>query len=102
MCNCTSEVRIFDAPRNDIEELLPVIGQYLCAGLAEAGAIFLEAGQHDLVAIIHVGAAEPRNVPRAGIVSLLRRRGRSHQDKWNNEKKSGHGAAPTDHDLKAF
>ena len=51
--------------------LLPVFGQDLVAGLAEPGAVLLQAGQHDLIALIHMGAAEARHIARAGIVPLL-------------------------------
>jgi hypothetical protein len=48
-----------------------VIRQNLRAGLAEPGAVLLETRQHDLVAVIDASAAEPRDVPRAGVVPLL-------------------------------
>jgi len=78
------------ASRNDKGALLPIIGQHLFAGLAEPGAVLLQAGQHDRIAVIHHRTAEARNVARAGIVPLLRRRARGDQDKRNNEKKSEH------------
>jgi hypothetical protein len=61
------------APRNDKEELLPVVGQNLGAGPAEPGTVLLQAGQDDLVAVIDVSAAKTRDVARAGIMPLLRR-----------------------------
>jgi hypothetical protein len=87
MCNCTSG--------NDEDKLLPVIGQNLRAGFAETGTILLQARQHDLVAVIDLRAAEPRDIARAGVVSLLGRSRRSHQDKWNEQKKSGHLIVPS-------
>ena len=62
------------APRNDDPELLPVIGQNLRAGLAEPGAILLQARQNDHIAVIEMGATKSRRIARAGI-TLLRRRG---------------------------
>src|SRR3979490_1454366 len=59
-------------PRNDRAELTPVIGQGLGAGSAEPAAVLLQAGQYDLVAVIHLRAAKTRNVPRTGIMALLR------------------------------
>ena len=71
MRNCASEVRAI-APRNDESELLPVIGQYFRTGPAEPGAVLLQARQYDLVAVIHVSAAKPRDIPRTGVLPLLR------------------------------
>jgi hypothetical protein len=62
-------------PRNDKENLLPVIGQDFRAGVAQPGAVLPEAGQHDLIAVIHVRAAIARDIPRAGVGTLLRRCG---------------------------
>ena len=47
--------------------------QHFLAGLADPRAVLLQAGQHDLVAVIHIGAAKSRDVASAGIVPLLRR-----------------------------
>jgi hypothetical protein len=46
----------------------------------------LQALQHDLVALIHMGAAKAADITRAGIVSLLLlcRRRRSHQNERQN------------------
>ncbi len=77
-----------------VANLLPVIGQHLLAGFREPRAILLQAAQHDLVAIVHVGATEPRNVPRTGVVSLLRGGAGSEQNEGNDERKSGHFEAP--------
>ncbi len=52
--------------------LLPVLGQDLVAGLREPGAVLLQAGQHDLIAFIHMGPAKSRDVARAGVMPLLR------------------------------
>ena len=87
---------------NSRGRLLPVIGKDLFAGLAEPGAVLLQAGQHCRIAIIHHRTAEARNIARAGIVPLLRRRARGDQDKRNNEKKSEHRVMPTGHDISAF
>jgi hypothetical protein len=74
---------------------LSVFGQDLVAGLGEPGAVLLQAGQHDLVAIIDMSPAEARNVARAGIVTgLLRRHALDHQDKGNDEKNAGHSLPP--------
>jgi hypothetical protein len=83
---------------------MAVFGQNLRAGLAEPVTVLLQARQHDLIAVIHVRAAKTRDVPDAGVMSLplLRRRHRSHENKRNNEKKSGHDVMPTGHDLDAF
>src|SRR5881227_2064346 len=72
--------------------LLPVARQYLLAGLADLGAVLLQAGQHDLIAILHVRPAIPRNVARAGVMSLLllRRSGRRDQNQGNDEKDLAH------------
>src|SRR5207237_6602143 len=59
--------------------LLPVIGQHLVAGFRESRAVLLQAGEHDLVAVIHMRAAKARDVARAGVVSLLRGGGRGQQ-----------------------
>ena len=48
------------------EFLLPVACQHLLAALADLGAVLLQAGQHDLVAILHLRPAIPRDVARAG------------------------------------
>ena len=69
-----------DHPGMTEQQLLPVIGQHLLAGLAEPGAVLLQAGQHDLVAIIHLRTAKARDVTRAGVVPLLRRRARGDQE----------------------
>jgi hypothetical protein len=62
---------------DDEGELLPVVGQNLRAGLAEPGAVLLEARQHDLVTVIHTGAAEPRHIPHTLVMPRpLLRRGR--------------------------
>ena len=72
--------------------LLPVARQHLLAGLADLRAVLLQAGQHDLIAILHLRPAKPRDVARAGVMPrlLLRRGARGHQDQGNDEKKFGH------------
>jgi len=74
-----------------------VARQRLLTRLADAGAVLLQARQHDLVAVIHLGPAKPRNVAGAGVMArlLLRRSRRRHQNQWNNEKKSGHFYLPS-------
>ena len=47
--------------------------QRLLAGLAEPRAVLLQAGQHDLIAVIEMRAAKARRIPRAGIMPLLLR-----------------------------
>ena len=73
-----------------VRKLLPVVGQNLRAGVAQPGPVLLQARQHDLVAIIHLSAAKPRDIPRAGVMPLLRRRRRGHQNKRHDENNSGH------------
>ena len=47
---------------------LAVVDQHLVAGLADPGAVLLQARQHRIVAIIHHGAAMASDVPGTGIV----------------------------------
>ena len=56
--------------------------------------MLLETAQHSHIAFIHHGPAEARNVARAGVMALLRRRLKSHQNKRKNEKNSEHLIAP--------
>jgi hypothetical protein len=72
-----------------------VVGQGLGAGPADPAAVLLQTPQNHLVAVIHLGAAKPRDVARTGIVALLGRRRRSHQNQWNNENKPGHLVVPS-------
>ena len=74
--------------------LLPVIGQDLVAGLAEPGAMLLEATQNGRIAVVHHRPAMARHIPRTGIVPLLSRRRGSHHDKRSNEKNSDHLVTP--------
>ena len=65
-------------PRNDEDKLvrgalLPVVGQNLGARPAEPGTVLLQACQDDLIAVIDLSAAKPRDIARAGIMPLLRR-----------------------------
>ena len=53
---------------------MAVFGQNLRAGLAEPVTVLLQTRQHDVVAVIHMRAAKTRDIPRAGIMSLLLRR----------------------------
>jgi hypothetical protein len=71
-----------------------VIGQNLLAGLAQSGAILLQARQNRHIAIIHDSAAVAANVPRASWIRppTLRGRRRNQQKQRNNEKDSGHDA----------
>ena len=50
--------RVFDAPLNYRGALPPVGRQRLLAGLAESRAVLLQAGQHDLIAVIEMRAAK--------------------------------------------
>ena len=50
----------------------------------------LQAAEHDLIAIVHDGAAEARYVARAGVVSLLREGAGSKHNKWNDKQYSDH------------
>ena len=54
--------------------LLPVLRQHLLAAAAEALAVLLQAGEHDLIALAHLGAAEAADVARACIVLTRRLR----------------------------
>jgi hypothetical protein len=71
-----------------------VIGQHFLASPAEAGAMLLETAQNNHIAIIHHGPAKTRDITRTGVVSLLRRRRGSQQNKRQNEKNSEHLIAP--------
>ena len=53
----------------------PWLASIFWQALLMPGAVLLQAGQHDLVAVIHLGPAETRDVARAGIMALLLRRG---------------------------
>ena len=80
--------------------LLSVIGQRFRAGLAEPGTVLLQARQHDLVAVIHLGTAKTRDIPHTGIMPLLpllllRRSSRGHQNKRNDKKEPGHLIVPS-------
>jgi hypothetical protein len=81
--------------RNNFGRSAPVIDQNLVAGLADPGAVLLQARQHGLVAIIHHGPAMPGDVAGAGVVPRLllgrsRRNQKTGQSKRNDQKKSGH------------
>jgi hypothetical protein len=62
----------------------------------------LQARQNDLVAVIDVGPAKTRDIARASIMPLLRRSHRAHQNKRNDEKKSGHILRLPGHDISAL
>ena len=49
-----------------------MIGQHLVAGLADAGAVLLQTGEHGGIAVIHHRAAMTRDVARASIVLVSR------------------------------
>lgn len=77
---------------SDSTSLLPVINQDFVAAPADVGAVFLQAGQHRLVTIIHDGAAMPNHVAGAGIVLALRhlrgrRRSKDNRGKGDKRKK---------------
>jgi len=72
--------------------LLAVLNQNPVAAPADAGAMFLQAGQHRLIAIIHDGSAVPDHISGAGIVLALRglrgsRRSNGKRGKGDNGKK---------------
>jgi hypothetical protein len=71
-----------------------VLAQDFQAGLAQPGTVLLQARQHDLVAIIHVSAAEAGDISRASIVLLLCKGRRRQQDERYNKKVSGHDVMP--------
>ena len=81
-------------PRNDREGSPPVRSQRRLAGLAQPRAILLQAGEHDHVTVIEMGAAEARGIARAGILALRGSACCSQYDKWNYEEKSEHFAQP--------
>src|SRR4029077_18858246 len=64
---------------------------------ADALAVLLQTGQHDLVALAHLGAAQARDVAGTGImlVRRLRERARGNQDKGNAIKESAHREPPS-------
>jgi hypothetical protein len=71
---------------------LAVLNQNPVTAPADAGAMFLQAGQHRLIAIIHDGSAVPDHVSGAGIVLALRglrgsRRSNGKRGKGDNGKK---------------
>jgi hypothetical protein len=74
--------------------LLAVLGQHFIAGPAEPGAMLPETAQNNHVAIIHHGPAKARDIARAGVMPLLRRRRGSQENKRQNEKNSEHLIAP--------
>ena len=45
--------------------------QHLLAALADLGAVLLQAGQHELIALLHLRPAIARGVARAGVMPLL-------------------------------
>jgi hypothetical protein len=71
---------------------LPVVGQDLLASPADVATVFLQAGQHDLVTFVHMGAAKAGNVASAGVMFVCALGGsiRGDQKKRNQAKKSGH------------
>jgi hypothetical protein len=73
-------------------KLLPVFRQNLGAGLAEPRAVLLEACQNNLVAVVHMSPAKPRDIARAPRIrpSALRGSCGDDQEKRNCEQKSGH------------
>src|SRR5439155_5987320 len=87
-------VRISEAPRNDGLLLLAVVGQDLFAGLGEPGAVLLQARQHDLIVFMYVRPAKARDIAGAGVMPLLRLRGKSrHKQRHehrNDEEKPDH------------
>src|SRR6185437_4590353 len=87
--SASNELSRLDTP---YDALLPVLDQNLVAALADAGAVFLQAGEHGLVAVIHHLAAVTRDIARAGVVAglLLRRSHRGQNEKRNDQNKSGH------------
>jgi hypothetical protein len=72
-----------------------VVDQNFLAAPRNPAAVLLQAGQHDLIAGVHLGATKPRNVACAGIVLVrgLRRGGSREDHQGKSEKKSGHFCA---------
>jgi hypothetical protein len=81
-------------PRNDKALLLSVFRHDLVAGPADPGAVLLQAGQHDRIAVVHASSAKPRDVARAGVMALLRPRLCGHQNKRKNQENSEHLITP--------
>jgi hypothetical protein len=79
-----------------------MIGQDLRAGPAQSATMFLQAGQNDLVAVIHLVAAKPRDVACTSIMPLLGRSLRCRQNKSNDKKKPGHLVTPSCTSMKAI
>jgi hypothetical protein len=80
-----------------------VSSQRRLAGLAQPRAILLQAGEHNHVAFIEMGAAKTRGIARAGILALLCRSARGDdQNKRNRKKKSGHHVTPSYRAMEAF
>src|SRR4051794_19723400 len=87
---CGAALRAAPRPGHG-DVLLPVAGQRRLTGLADAGAVRLQAGQHDLVAVLHLRPAKSRHVAGAGIMPLLlRRSGGCDQNQRNDEQDFGH------------
>jgi hypothetical protein len=82
--------------------LLPVTDQHLLARPTQPAAVLLQARQHDHIAVIHVSPAKSRDIPRTGVLPLLRGRCVNHQKQRDDEKNSGHVAMPAGHELIAF
>src|SRR6478609_9722426 len=68
---------------------LAVGGEHCIAAAGNAVAVLLQARQHRDIALLHIGAAEARDVARAGIVALLSESGGCEHDKRNGKKQTG-------------
>ena len=75
---------------DDNHQLPSVCGKRRLTALAQLRAILLQAGEHDHVAVIEMGAAEARGVACTGILALRRSAGSRDRDKRYNEKKPDH------------
>jgi hypothetical protein len=63
---------VYALPRSGEARLLPVALEHLVAGRGYLGAILLQAGQDDEIALIDHGTAETLHVARTGFLFLRR------------------------------
>ena len=64
--------------------------------------MLLETAQNNLIALVDHRPAQPRDVARAGVMTLLCQGRRSDQRKRQNEKESGHLLAAFDRAFRAI
>ena len=64
-------VRASRRPGMTRSDYCPWLASICWQALLMPGAVLLQARQYDLVAVVHLGPAKPRDVARAGVLSLL-------------------------------